>query len=791
MRIRDSNQSPVSSNQSHAAGHWSLPTDRFLTVILLAYLLITLGYGVVNPLFEAPDEHHHFFTALHIAETGTWPPADETTLARQEAAQPPLYYLLVALIIAPLDTSNAAAALWSNPYVQAGISDSPANSNAFVHTPREDWPWHGWVLAAHLARMVSTLLGVGTLVCVYGVAKTLWDKNSGELTGTQRNSRELKGIQKTHPHSPLTAHWSLLPVALVAFLPQFNFIHASISNDSLITFLCAAALWQMVRIWQLIGTEGNSGELATGRAASPASTKRRFFWLGITIGLAILSKTAGLLLLGLAGCLFVVLAVRGKRPRLLLEAFLFVALPALLLSGWLLWRNWTLYGDPTAANRFVALAGGDRNYTLAQVWGEASRVWYSFLGILGWMNVRPPTWLYTLWHGIILLGIGGVINQKLHRFLQIPKENLRSSAVSVDYLLWGIVWVGLVVMGWVQFSLRTSADQGRLLFPALVPLAVGLGAGLKGWKRIEVGWLAAAIALCTTLFCLFVVIPRAYALPSTVTTLPEDVTPLNLDLGEGIQLVAAQIETAEAQPGQDAWVRLYWKAEHVPAAAPIVHIEFVGRGFNQVAQWEGYHGSGRYPANLWPSGVIFMDRLPVRLLPWLEAPTQARLIVTLQEDAPRKPLNIPPVKVIPLTWPESTGATLAEVGSGILLEAVALSATEVQPGDVLEIGVRWRVAAAPGHDYTTFIHLGDPTQPPLAQADGPQIGGDYPTHFWAAGEIIEDTYQLTIPLTLPAGTYPLQMGLYEPDTGFRLPLVAQGTPLPQQAYPVTTITVLP
>ncbi|MEZ4517411.1 MAG: hypothetical protein R3C44_11470 [Chloroflexota bacterium] len=29
---------------------------------------------------------------------------------------------------------------------------------------------------------------------------------------------------------------------LVAFLPQFNFIHASITNDTLITFLATAAL---------------------------------------------------------------------------------------------------------------------------------------------------------------------------------------------------------------------------------------------------------------------------------------------------------------------------------------------------------------------------------------------------------------------------------------------------------------------------------------------------------------------------------------------------------------------
>ena len=52
------------------------------------------AYGVLNPLFEAPDEHWHFFTAESIAQTGRLPrveaPPDEWL--GQEAAQPPLYY---------------------------------------------------------------------------------------------------------------------------------------------------------------------------------------------------------------------------------------------------------------------------------------------------------------------------------------------------------------------------------------------------------------------------------------------------------------------------------------------------------------------------------------------------------------------------------------------------------------------------------------------------------------------------------------------------------------------------
>ena len=46
---------------------------RHLILILVLYLLITLAYGAVNPLFEAPDEHWHFFTAVYIAENQRLP----------------------------------------------------------------------------------------------------------------------------------------------------------------------------------------------------------------------------------------------------------------------------------------------------------------------------------------------------------------------------------------------------------------------------------------------------------------------------------------------------------------------------------------------------------------------------------------------------------------------------------------------------------------------------------------------------------------------------------------------
>ena len=132
----------------------------------------------------------------------------------QEAAQPPLYYLLGAALIAPIDTTGARAAVWLNPFAWIGDASALTNINRMVHPPGEAGPWTGHVLAAHVLRVFSTLLGLGTLLAVYGSARVLW---------------------------PASRTRVIMAPALLAFLPQFNFIHASITNDALIAFLCSLA----------------------------------------------------------------------------------------------------------------------------------------------------------------------------------------------------------------------------------------------------------------------------------------------------------------------------------------------------------------------------------------------------------------------------------------------------------------------------------------------------------------------------------------------------------------------
>ena len=738
-----------------------------LALILVIYLLLALGYGIVTPLFEAPDEHLHYFTADFIAREGRLPTTRDPGLMAQESAQPPLYYVLGALIARATGGASDLPQLWPNPRSNPAdpygesLARPPLNANVFIHGPAEAWPWRGYVLSAHLIRMLSTLLGLGTLLCIYGAGRTVWPGN---------------------PERSLSA------VALVAFLPQFAFVHGAVSNDAAITFFSAASIWQLLRITNYDSCRPTNLRITNGkRDAIRGSSFISYALLGITVGLAMLSKTAGLLLL--AWCVAVLVAWEGAgdgghRLRRASRSVAAVALPALAIGGWWLWRNWLLYGDPTAANQFVRLAGGLRPYTLYQVWLDMDRVWTSLFARFGWMNVRPPAWVWIVWSAIAIIaavgGIRGLMTTRWKRPLTIR------SLFHPALILLG--WFLLVAAAWLQFMLRTPADQGRLFFPALTTLALGAAYGLSRWPRPWTHLLVVGLALLTSAYSLAVVIPRAYAAAPIIAALPADATPLDITFPEGLELIGARVETTEARPGDWVWATLYWRAraERSPGA-PLVFLELFGRGFHRIGLQVGYHGRGNFPSTLWPVGEIVADRMAVRVADDAETPVMAKLTVKLDGD--EKGIDIGAVKVTPGEWP-ARAEPIAVIGDGIELAAAALSTQTAAPGETVEVRLRWQVTAPPGPALLhLFAHLGDPSAAPPAQTDGPVMGGEYPSSLWAVGEAFDETISLSLPDDLPPGEYPITIGLYDFVTGARLPLVVEGQRLPTDAIIVGRLIV--
>jgi hypothetical protein len=86
-------------------------------------------------------------------------------------------------------------------------------------------------------------------------------------------------------------------------------------------------------------------------------------------------------------------------------------------------------------------------------------------------------------------------------------------------------------------------------------------------------------------------------------------------------------------------------------------------------------------------------------------------------------------------------------------------ATVFQPGDAVEVELFWQALRAPGEDFLPRLELLDSQGQAVAELTEKPVGGDYPTAWWQAGELVRDPHALLIPAPVPAGQYRLAMSL--------------------------------
>jgi hypothetical protein len=116
------------------------------------------------------------------------------------------------------------------------------------------------------------------------------------------------------------------------------------------------------------------------------------------------------------------------------------------------------------------------------------------------------------------------------------------------------------------------------------------------------------------------------------------------------------------------------------------------------------------------------------------------------------------------------GARKETFASEIRLNGFEIPSTSVAPGTVLPIDLYWEVLQKPSENYTVFVHVYDEANHLVAQYDRPAGGETLPTSSWQAGQLLRDTYPLTIPETVPAGRYHVRIGMYTWPSLMRVPI---------------------
>ena len=459
---------------------------KTLRPVLAAHLAVALGFAVVVPLFEKPDEPRHLDYARFLARERRLPRPLPVPPWHEEpvwkGVHPPLYYAVEAAVLLAADPLGARGIAW-NPASLLERDAPPrgapvppgtimrswprghVGARMFPPDARDRFPYRYPFTVLRLLRLPGLLWGVLTVFCAWRAARLA-------LGGDAR--------------------FAAVAAALVGLNPQFCFLAGGITNDGLANLCAALTVWLGLR------------HLLRGAAGRPA---RRVAGLGAAAGLGLLVKqtTAASVPFALA-C--VVLAARGRpfarapgwRARVAAHAALCAAC-VILAGGWWHVRLARETGD--AFGLRVRAAGYREEVTPRALtspyftaFGSAfpREVFSSFWGRFGWMNIPTRPGVTAALAGLCAAGLAGLAL----RWGRGRTARGRPAFAS-PWIPWLLAGHGLVSLaGLVVENLTFTTMQGRYLFASLAPFAILLAAGLKGWagplRRAGVTWGEAAVA---------------------------------------------------------------------------------------------------------------------------------------------------------------------------------------------------------------------------------------------------------------------------------------------------------
>lgn len=260
----------------------------------------------------------------------------------------------------------------------------------------------------------------------------------------------------------------------------------------------------------------------------------------------------------------------------------------------------------------------------------------------------------------------------------------------------------------------------------------------------------------------------------------------------GLELVGYDLGQALFSPGETIPLALYWRATDEIAQDHDVLVQLVGDGGEVAAEWRQ---APTYPTSRWQAGDLWRNWHSLKLAPDMGS-GEYQLLVRLKGGEAGGPsqttLATITVQGRPRLFevPEIGHPQVAHLGDEIRLLGYDLAEKEVPAGQVLHLTLYWQALTESNQSYHVFTHLLDGKARIWGQKDSPPGGGALPTTGWVVGEVIVDDYQIGVDPDAPAGEYRLEIGMYQPATGTRLPTSDQaGRPLGDYVLLETPVVV--
>ena len=267
--------------------------------------------------------------------------------------------------------------------------------------------------------------------------------------------------------------------------------------------------------------------------------------------------------------------------------------------------------------------------------------------------------------------------------------------------------------------------------------------------------------------------------------------PLNVQTNHNLNIIGYQYEPTRLQPGQELHLTLFLQATQ-PITIPL----------NAWLRLTPFNNSQEWVRQITPLTAVSTSNTIHPQTITTTVPTNTpvgayQLSFSLQEQGQENVLalyrnndvnvldriNLGNIIVLEEVTTDETIPINASFGDQITLLSYALSSQ----ADTLILDLFWQANQSPNSDYVVFVHLLGTEEQLIANQDTPPLDGRFPTSAWLPNDIIPDRHILPLdPDT--KGTYQLNIGLYHPQTGERLPILTnEGTPAPNNSLPLQTI----
>jgi hypothetical protein len=339
-----------------------------------------------------------------------------------------------------------------------------------------------------------------------------------------------------------------------------------------------------------------------------------------------------------------------------------------------------------------------------------------------------------------------------------------------------LVWALIVLLALILHSPFFFHHMSYLLFPMAI-----LGGCVMGdlAERLRLPWQSMAWRRNGLLLIdLGVVVGYVFTLPATV----QDYRTLLVAPGTTLQIDAAHFISDVTWP--DDWVVtddqavVFWADRNVPP--PLAETSFLRITGGWLTDQQLIALTKEYEPWVIASLSGRFDLLP-RYLDWVRE--HYRLVKSYDEDAQIYFLR-KIASPLPIQHPKQ--ATLRQQ---IRFLGYDLRHLSYEPGGQIYLTLYWQALNRVDEDYTVFTHLLDSEGRLRAQKDNPPVNGLLPTSAWEAGEIIQDRYIIPLNPDLPPGEYQLEIGMYQLETGQRLPIVNDEGQVVDGRLPLKEITV--